>query len=89
MGFSVVKRRLSLGDKILYRSSRSELPLSFRFVLVKTSQFVSRKNAMSQELPNDRTESQKLTPEEARLVMKAIEEVEREEAAEQESQHDG
>ncbi len=44
---------------------------------------------MSQELPNDRTESQKLTPEEARLVMKAIEEVEREEAAEQESQHDG
>ncbi|MDG2385691.1 MAG: hypothetical protein P8N76_28745 [Pirellulaceae bacterium] len=44
---------------------------------------------MSQELSNGRKDSQKLTPEEARLVMKAIEEVEREEAADQESQHDG
>ncbi len=40
---------------------------------------------MSRDASKDRTESKKLSPEEARLVMKAIEEVEREEAAEQES----
>lgn len=40
---------------------------------------------MSQDASNDQTEAKKLTEEEARLVMKAIEEVEREEAAQQES----